>query len=133
MKQDDLISRSALLAEYDRAHGGEVDGDRKLIEDAPAVDIGSMWADLTYEDPVDGEAYLVIASGQPRENIFLQCAYDLGTYYESDGWVLGMYPEWENPTIHAWMPLPEWENPEVIVEACDECRITYSHERGESE
>lgn len=35
---NDLISRSALLAEYDRAHVGEPGGARKLIEEAPAVD-----------------------------------------------------------------------------------------------
>ena len=35
---NDLISRSALLAEYDRVHVGEPGGARKLIEEAPAVD-----------------------------------------------------------------------------------------------
>ena len=34
----DLISRDALLAEYDRVHVGEPGGARKLIEKAPAVD-----------------------------------------------------------------------------------------------
>lgn len=34
----DLISRKALLYEYDRVHVGEPGGARKLIEDAPAVD-----------------------------------------------------------------------------------------------
>lgn len=34
----DLISRSALLAEYDRVHVGEPGGARKLIAEAPAVD-----------------------------------------------------------------------------------------------
>lgn len=33
----DLISRSALLAEYDRVHVGEPGGARKLMEDAPAA------------------------------------------------------------------------------------------------
>lgn len=33
----DLISRSALLAEYDRVHVGEPGGARTLIEAAPAV------------------------------------------------------------------------------------------------
>ena len=35
---DDLISRKALLAEYDRVHIGEPGKARKLIEDAPTVD-----------------------------------------------------------------------------------------------
>ena len=34
----DLISRSALLAEYDRVHVGAPGGARKLMEDAPTVD-----------------------------------------------------------------------------------------------
>ena len=33
----DLISRKALLAEYDRVHIGPPGGARKLMEDAPAV------------------------------------------------------------------------------------------------
>ena len=36
--EDDLISRRALIAEYDRVHIGEPGGARKLIEDAPTVD-----------------------------------------------------------------------------------------------
>ena len=36
---DDLISRQALLAEYDRLHVGEPGRARKLIEDAPSVTI----------------------------------------------------------------------------------------------
>ncbi len=35
---NDLISRKALLAEYDRTHVGEPGNARKLIEDAPVVD-----------------------------------------------------------------------------------------------
>lgn len=48
----DLISRSALLAEYDRVHVGEPGGARKLISEAPAVyaipidTVAEMLADL---------------------------------------------------------------------------------------
>ena len=38
VENNDLISRSALIAEYDRVHVGEPGGARKLIEDAPAID-----------------------------------------------------------------------------------------------
>ena len=34
---DDLISRKALIAEYDRVHIGPPGGARKLMEDAPVV------------------------------------------------------------------------------------------------
>ena len=46
---NDLISRQALLAEYDRVHIGPTGGARKLIEDAPTVDavevVHGRWAD----------------------------------------------------------------------------------------
>ena len=35
---NDLISRKALLAEYDRVHVGEPGGARKLIADAPTIE-----------------------------------------------------------------------------------------------
>lgn len=38
MMDGDLISRRALLAEYDRVHVGPPGGARKLIEEAPAAD-----------------------------------------------------------------------------------------------
>ena len=46
----DLISRSALLAEYDRVHVGPPGGARKLIQDAPAVETvpvrHGMWEEI---------------------------------------------------------------------------------------
>ena len=38
----DIISRTALLAEYDKHHVGEPGGARKLIEAAPTIDCGGM-------------------------------------------------------------------------------------------
>ena len=38
MQNNDLISRNALIAEYDRVHIGEPGKARKLIADAPTVD-----------------------------------------------------------------------------------------------
>ena len=37
-RNDELISRSALIAEYDRVHVGAPGGARKLMQDAPAVE-----------------------------------------------------------------------------------------------
>ena len=52
----DLISRSALLAEYDRVHVGEPGGARKLIAEAPAVDAVEV-----VRKPVKGyEGYYVV-------------------------------------------------------------------------
>jgi len=41
-KCSDAISRSALLASYDAAHKGPPGGARKLIEDAPTLDVMSV-------------------------------------------------------------------------------------------
>ena len=45
----DLISRKALIAEYDRVHIGPPGGARKLMEDAPTVDavevVHGRWVD----------------------------------------------------------------------------------------
>ena len=38
----ELISREALLAEYDRVHIGPPGGARKLMEDAPTVDAAEV-------------------------------------------------------------------------------------------
>ena len=41
--ENDLISRKALIAEYDRVHVGPPGGARKLMEDAPSVEPESKW------------------------------------------------------------------------------------------
>ena len=38
-EKGDLISRSALIAEYDRVHIGPPGGARKLMEDAPGLEV----------------------------------------------------------------------------------------------
>ena len=48
---NDLISRKALIAEYDRAHVGPPGGARKLMEDAPEVK-----PKVVAEIKIDGEA-----------------------------------------------------------------------------
>ena len=54
---DDLISRKALLAEYDRVHIGEPGNARKLIEDAPAV---QEWISVKDErKPKDRNNYFI--------------------------------------------------------------------------
>ena len=55
---DDLISRKALIAEYDRVHIGPAGGARKLMEDAPAV---QKWIPVTERLPSDRGDVLVVA------------------------------------------------------------------------
>lgn len=51
---NDLISRKALIAEYDRVHIGPPGGARKLMEDATAVDavevVHGRWEELGAAD-----------------------------------------------------------------------------------
>lgn len=50
---NDLISRKALIAEYDRVHIGPPGGARKLMEDAPAV---QQWIPVTERLPEEEDA-----------------------------------------------------------------------------
>jgi hypothetical protein len=56
---NDLISRKALLAEYDRVHIGEPGRARKLIEDAPAV---QQWIPVTEKLPEAETEVLILAT-----------------------------------------------------------------------
>ena len=55
-RNDDLIRRSALIAEYDRVHVGAPGGARKLMQDAPAVDAVEVvrCKDCKYQITTDG-------------------------------------------------------------------------------
>lgn len=72
----DLISRSALLAEYDRVHVGEPGGARKLIAEAPAVDA----------EPV--------RRGEWKVTVCSLCRHDL------DGWTDGAHEEVADGNVH---------------------------------
>ena len=55
---NDLISRKALIAEYDRVHIGPPGGARKLMEDAPAV---MGWIPVTDRLPEPETEVLILA------------------------------------------------------------------------
>lgn len=60
---NDLISRKALLAEYDRVHVGPPGGARKLIEDAPAV---REWIPVSERLPEGEELVLILCKNGAR-------------------------------------------------------------------
>jgi len=62
---DDLISRSALLAAYDKAHQGPPGGARKLIENAPdaIVRCKDCMHSCDYTDIYPYHAYKCIKNG----------------------------------------------------------------------
>ena len=76
----DLISRQALLAEYDRLHVGEPGRARKLIEDAPSVTISNQTDDLKVtncndNDLVSRQTILDLPSAQPEIIRCKDCKY----------------------------------------------------------
>ena len=80
--------------------------EKESVLDLVLRDGSSCWSDSRYELPIDGDLYLVIASGQ-WGNVVLIDSYELATYYKNDGWVLDTYPRMENVNVAYWMPLPE--------------------------
>jgi len=100
---DDLISRKALLAEYDRQHEGEPGKARKLIEDAPTVD--AVEVDTMREFASD-VAYQFGYYGQYKGRLHIHHG-GLSTLEEAFD-ILG----WENPH-----PVPECE---CEIDGCHE-------------
>lgn len=69
--------------------------------------IPSHWISVKDRLPENpDELVLVIANGM-YENVALKDAYCMANYSPDEGWVLEMYPEFEDVQISHWMPLPE--------------------------
>ena len=65
------------------------------------------WISVDDRLPDQSGEVLVIVSGNPQKNITLDCAYELAEYDPYDGWIMEMWPEWEDAVVTHWMPLPE--------------------------
>ena len=98
---NDLISRKALLAEYDRVHVGEPGGARKLIEEAPAV---QRWIPVSERLPEYFGTFLVAIDEVHGENRVSVDAADFDPYEKS--WKTFGYFCAGFKITH-WMPLPE--------------------------
>lgn len=64
------------------------------------------WISAKDRLPENDDIVMVIASGKVG-NITLVNALELGTYSIDEGWILEMWPEWEDPKVTYWMPLPQ--------------------------
>ena len=73
------------------------------------------WIPVTERLPDNDDFVLVVASGQAG-NIRLDNAFELGQFSMSEGWILEMWPEWEDPKVTHWMPLPEPPEAEAALE-----------------
>lgn len=106
----DLISRSALLARYDRIHVGAPGAARKMIEDAPTVD--AVPVDKIYFTDLylaNGEAIATFKFGNQGITIRKKCE---DVYTEEDvrdaytgGYSCGMEQGMEKAVVHGrWIP-----------------------------
>lgn len=79
-----------------------------VVQNMPAEDVAPVqkWISVKESLPRDSDCVLVIASGK-FENITLENAIEIATFDMSEGWILEMWPEWENPKVTYWMQLPE--------------------------
>ena len=80
---------------------------RLLIENQKLQAAIPRWISVEERLPEFEQAVLVIASGKPHEYITLDHAFMTAVRYESDGWVLDEFPEFETPEITYWMPVPK--------------------------
>ena len=64
------------------------------------------WISVEDRLPDNDDIVMVIASGKVG-NITLVNAFELETYSIDEGWILEMWPEWEDPKVTYWMPLPQ--------------------------
>ena len=90
----------------------------KIINQFPtAVDAATVrWIPVTERLPDNDDFVLVVACGQAG-NIRLDNAFQLGQFSMSEGWILEMWPEWEDPKVTNCMPLPEPPEAEAVLEA----------------
>ena len=70
------------------------------------------WISVDDRLPDQSGEVLVIVSGNPQKNITLNCAYELAEYDPYGGWIMEMWPEWEDAVVTHWMPIPEMQKGE---------------------
>lgn len=66
----------------------------------------TRWIPCSERLPESDLEVLVIASGKVG-NITLVNSVEIGDFDRDEGWILEMWPGWEDPNVTHWMPLPE--------------------------
>ena len=77
------------------------------VDSMPTLTQPNEWVNAEERLPEEGESVLCIVNGNPRKNITLCEAYQLGVWCKEDGWLIDEYPEWRDVEVLWWMPLPD--------------------------
>lgn len=92
---------------------GELSENRTLVavcEDACLIAVEALkrsrWIPCSERLPGLPIDVLAVVSGTVG-NIRLVNSLEIGSFHVEEGWILEMWPEWENPTVTHWQPLPE--------------------------
>ena len=101
------------FAKYDEEHGIRDVEHLKAIYNACVLAAAALrdqenrrWIPVAERLPGNDDFVLVIVSGKAG-NITLDNAAELASFSMDEGWILEMWPEWEDPKVTYWMPLPE--------------------------
>lgn len=92
-------------------HTAEISGKRraeyKIVKVNPVKPtMGNTWIPCSERLPESGLEVLVIVSGKVG-NITLVDSVEIGNFDRDEGWILEMWPEWEDPNVTHWQPLSE--------------------------
>ena len=65
------------------------------------------WISVEERLPDVCDQVLVIANGQPKENIELYDAVLIASYWGEEGWIADCFDGWDKLNVTYWKPLPE--------------------------
>lgn len=95
-----LVAEAAdMLQEY-------VDRCARYAEETMELREKQQWISVTERLPETEDFVLAVVNGKPTENVTLVDSIEIASFMRDEGWLLDMYPEWENPKVTHWMPLP---------------------------
>ena len=77
------------------------------IQHFPTLAPPNEWVSVENALPPEHEPVLCIVSGNPKPNITLEDAYQLGSWNKADGWIIDEWLDWERANVKWWMKLPE--------------------------
>ena len=76
------------------------------IQAMPTLTPPNEWVNVEQAMPPEHESVLCIVSGNPKPNIMLEGAYQLGSWNKADGWIIDEWLDWEGANVTWWMKLP---------------------------